>query len=181
MSELNLHLLATASTKEERSDISHDVLRVVRTANFNAMKKALDQELYAATLSALQYTDSYWDYVSYLQSEKSDGEKNNYFSVRVRLDEKRNSLGITWQKRYPIKGGGKSGRTSNSRHISKGASSNFRYAKTAFGQIKDWEYSAIEEAEKHFEQIRRQVDAIGKLRRGIDALERLVEKSFSPL
>lgn len=179
MSKLNLHLLATASTKEERSDITYDVLRVERIDTIQSIKESLNKELHAATLSALQIADSYWEYLSYLQSEQSEGERNSYFSVRVRLDEKRNSLAIAWQKRYPVKGGGKSGRTSNSRHISKGAS--FRYPKSAFGQIRDWEYSAIEAAEERFEHIRRQVEAIGKLRRSVDALERLVEKSYPPV
>lgn len=179
MTDLDLRYLATEATKEERSEVSHEDLLSVHRENIEMMKSALDKELYAATIAALQYADSYWDYASYLHGEQKEGENHSYFTVRVRLDEKRNNLGVIWQKRYPVKGRSKEGRLTNSRHISKGARSSYRYTRTAFGQIRDWEYSAVEEAENHFEKIRRQIEAIGKLRRNIDALDRLVEKTYS--
>lgn len=177
MSSLDLHYLATSATKEERSQISQNELLEIHRANVASMLSALDNELYAATLAALQHTDSYWDYSSYLHSNQPEGENFSYFSVRVRLDEERNSLGIAWQKRYPVQGRGKSGRKTNSRHIAKGPG--YQHTKKSFGQIRNWEYEAIEEAENHFGKIRQHIEAIGKLRKNIDALGRLIEKNFA--
>lgn len=176
MTSLNLHYLATEATKEERSKISHDELLSIHRNNIETMLSVLDNELYAATLAALQYTDSYWEYATYLHSNQKEGENFSYFSARVRLDEERKSLGVTWQKRYPVQGRGSSNRKTNSRHIAKGPG--HRHSKKSFGLIRDWEYEAIEETENHFAKVRQQVEAIGKLRKSIVALGRLIEKNF---
>lgn len=175
MKELDFHFLATSSTIEERSALTDDFLKSAHNSHIATLRELLDRELHMATLAALQVADMYWNYVKVLQSEQDEKEQATYFTVRVRLDEARRSLTIAWQKRYPIKGG-KSGRTSNSRHIPKGSSSTFRYSRNAFGQIRDWEYEAIEAAEVRFEKIRRQVDAIAKMRRNLTSYERLINR-----
>lgn len=176
MSDLDLHYLATESTKEDRDKVKDENLLNAHRENIETILSALDKELQVLSIKAQQITDRYWEFATHLHSEQSPEENFSYFTVRSRLDEERNSLNISWQKRYPIKGRGTSGRRTNSKPISKG--DGFIYPKKSFGLIRDWEYVAVEAAEQHFEKVRRQVEAIGKLRRSVRALGRLNEKSY---
>lgn len=175
MSDLDLHYLATESSKEERRKVAGSDLLTEHRKNIDSLFSVLDAELCILAIKALHLTDIYWEYVGYLHAEQPEGEHFSYFSVRVRFKQEQNNLEIAWQKRYPVKGTGTSGRKTNSRSLNKGLG--FRYPKKAFGQIRDWEYDAVEAAEVRFEKIRRQVEAIGKLRRSVRALSRLQEKN----
>lgn len=176
MNSLDLHYLATQSSEKEREGIADKDLLIAHRENIESILSALDKELHVLTIKALTLTDAYWSYVDYLHAEQRQGESFSFFTVRVRLDEKRNNLSITWQRRYPTWGRSKYGRTTNSKSLAKGPG--FRYPEKAFGKIRDWEYEAVEAAEQRFEKVRRQVEAIGKLRRSVRALGRLNEKSY---
>lgn len=176
MSDLDLHYLATESTKEDRDKVKDENLLNAHRENIETILSALDKELQVLSIKAQQITDRYWEFATHLHREQPPEENFSYFTVRSRFDEERNSLNISWQKRYPVKGRGTSGRKTNSKPIPKG--DGFIYSKKSFGLIRDWEYVAVEAAEQRFEKVRRQVEAIGKLRRSVRALGRLNEKSY---